>query len=83
MQCLESLIMVVESARLLLGVLIAIFHRPIGTLTMRQERATTAYFRQRGISLPTLPSETSAQNLFFFIGIFICLLEMGRILVQL
>ena len=68
-----------EVARLLLGVLIAIFHRPIGTLTMRQERATTAYFRQRGISLPMLPSDAAAQNLFFFIGIFICLLEMGKI----
>ena len=68
---------------MLLGVLIAVFHRPIGTLTMRQERATTAYFRQRGISLPTLPSDTAAQDLFFFIGIFICLLEMGKIWVLL
>ena len=75
--------MAFEVARLLFGVLIAIFHRPIGTLTMRQERATTAYFRQRGISLPTLPSDAAAQNLFFFIGIFICLIEMGKIWVLL
>lgn len=75
--------MVFELARLLLGLLIAVFHRQIGTLTMRQERATTAYFRQRGISLPTLPSDAAAQNLFFFIGIFICLIEMGKIWIQL
>lgn len=75
--------MVVEVARLLLGVLIAIFHRPIATQMMRQERATTSYFRQRGISLPAPPTDTTAQNLFFFIGIFICLIETGRIWFQL
>jgi len=82
-QCLESILMVFEIARLLVGVVIAIFHRPIATQMMRQERATDSYFRRRGISLPAPPSDTTAQNLFFFIGIFICLLEMGRIWVQL
>ncbi|HEY6251151.1 MAG TPA: hypothetical protein VI685_14425 [Candidatus Angelobacter sp.] len=75
--------MVVEITRLLLGVLIAIFHRPIATRMMRRERATDSYFRQRGISLPAPLSDTTAENLFFFIGIFICLIEVGRIWVQL
>lgn len=75
--------MVPEIARLLLGLLIAIFHRPIAIRMMRQERATDIYFRRRGITLPEPPSDTTAQNLFFFIGIFICLIEMGRIWVQL
>lgn len=75
--------MVVEIARLLLGLVIAIFHRPIGSEMMRQERATNTYFRQRGIALPAAPSDTTAQNLYFFIGIFICLLEVGRIWIQL
>jgi len=75
--------MVVEIARLLLGVVIAIFHRPIGTEMMRQERVTNTYFRQRGLTLPAPPSDATAQNLYFFIGIFICLLEVGRIWVQL
>jgi len=75
--------MVVEVTRLLLGVLIAVFHRPIALRMMRQERVIDSYFRQRGIRLPSPPSDTTAQNLYFFIGIFICLIEAGRIWVQL
>ncbi len=71
--------MVVEITRLLLGVLIAVFHRPLATRMMAQERALDVYFRRRGISLPEPPSDTVAQNLYFGIGIFICLLEAGRI----
>jgi hypothetical protein len=71
--------MVAEVTRLLLGVLIALFHRPIAAKMMQQERAIDVYFRQRGIRLPEPPSDTTAQNLYFGIGIFICLLEMARI----
>jgi hypothetical protein len=75
--------MVLELTRLLLGVLIAVFHRPIAMRMMQQERAIDSYFRQRGIRLPNPPSDATAQNLYFFIGIFICLLEAGRIWIQL
>ena len=71
--------MVVEVSRLLLGVLIAVFHRPIAVRMMRQERAIDSYFRQRGIYFPAPPSDNAAQNLYFFIGIFICLAEAARI----
>ena len=71
--------MLVEVSRLLLGVLIAVFHRPIAVRMMRQERATDSYFRRRGISLPAPPSDNTAENLYFFLGIFICLTELARI----
>jgi hypothetical protein len=71
--------MVVEITRLLLGVLIALFHRPIAAKMMQQERALDVYFRRRGIRLPTPPSDNTAQNLYFGIGIFICLMEIARI----
>lgn len=71
--------MVVEVSRLLLGVLIAVFHRPIAVHVMRHERAIDSYFRQRGIYFPAPPSDHTAQNLYFFIGIFICLAEAARI----
>lgn len=79
MQCLDFNFMVVEITRLLLGVLIAVFHRPIAMRMMRQERAIDSYFRQRGISLPAPPSDDTAENLYFFVGIFICLAEALRI----
>lgn len=71
--------MVVELTRLLLGVLIAIFHKPLATLVMEQERALDLYFRRRGVNFPAPPSDTTAQNVYFLIGIFICLLEAGKI----
>lgn len=71
--------MLVEITRLLLGVLIALFHRPIAIKMMQQERAIDTYFRQRGIRLPAPPNDTTAENLYFFIGILICLVEVGRI----
>ncbi len=71
--------MVVEVARLLLGVLIAVFHRPLASKIMQHERALDGYFRSRGVHLPAPLSDVTAQNLYFTIGIFICLLEAGRI----
>jgi len=71
--------MAVEITRLVLGVLIAIFHRPLAAKIMEQERALDGFFRNRGISLPAPPSDAVAQNLYFGIGIFICLLEAGRL----
>ncbi len=71
--------MIVEVTRLLLGVLIAMFHRPLATKNMEQERALDMYFRQRGFRFPAPPSDTTAQNLYFIIGIFICLFEAGKI----
>jgi len=71
--------MVVEITRLVLGVLIAVFHRPLASKIMQQERVLDGYFRRRGVYLPAPPSDTTAQNLYFIIGIFICLFEAGRI----
>ena len=74
--------MVVEVTRLLLGVLIAIFHKPLASLIMEQERALDTFFRRRGVNFPTPPSDATAQTLYFFIGIFLCLLEAGKIWVS-
>ena len=79
MACLDSTYMIVEITRLLLGVAIAIFHRPLANMIMQQERALDGYFRSRGVQLPTPPSDATAQNLYFIIGIFIALIEAGRI----
>lgn len=71
--------MIVEVTRLLLGVLIAVFHRPLATKIMEQERALDMYFRRRGFRFPAPPSDAMAQNVYFLIGIFICLFEAGKI----
>ena len=71
--------MIVEITRLLLGVAIAIFHRTLANMIMHHERALDGYFRSRGVRLPAPLSDATAQNLYFIIGIFISLIEAGRI----
>jgi len=70
--------MIFELVRLLLGFLIAAFHRPIADYIMERERVLVIAFRQRGIPAPMLTTE-SARTVYFALGILIVLLEMGRI----
>ncbi|HET7872266.1 MAG TPA: hypothetical protein VFL42_07120 [Terriglobales bacterium] len=71
--------MVLELARLFVGVLIAIFHRPVACIIMEQERILDALLRRRGINFPAPLSDTTAQNLYFAMGVIICLVQAGRI----
>ncbi len=70
--------MVSELLRLCLGFFLAAFHRPIADFIMKQEQVLVMAFRQRGLAAPVL-SEEAARNIYFCLGIFIMLLEMGRI----
>lgn len=71
--------MMVEVARLVLGFSIALFYRPIASTILQQERVLDIYFRRRGLNLPEPLSERTAQNLYFWIGIGICLIEAAKI----
>lgn len=71
-------IMIFELLRLFLGFIIAAFHCPIADYIMEHERVLVVAFRQRGIPAPVLTTE-AARNVYFGLGIFIILLEMGRI----
>ena len=70
--------MIFEVLRLLMGLSIALFHRPIADFIMEQERVLVVAFRQRGIPAPMLTSEW-ARNIYFCLGIFIAVLEFVRI----
>jgi hypothetical protein len=71
--------MQLEIFRLLLGIAIAVFHRPLAVRIMEQERALDAYFRERGLHLPAPLSDVSAQNLYSCLGIFVALFQIARI----
>jgi len=71
-------IMIFELLRLLLGFLLAAFHRPIADYIMEHERVLVTAFRQRGIPAPIFSRE-AARNVYFGVGMFIVLLEMARI----
>ena len=67
-----------EILRLVLGFLIAAFHRPIADWIMEHERVLVVAFRSRGIPAPMLSTE-GARNVYFSLGIFVMLLEAARI----
>ncbi len=71
--------MVVEITRLVLGLLIALFHRPLADFVMEQERSLVVLFRSRGLALPPLPRTELVHDVYFAGGIFIALIELARI----
>ena len=72
-------LMLVELTRLMLGLLIAFFHRPIADFVLVQERALVITFRQRGVPLPAAPTTETGRTIYFLMGIFLALFELCRI----
>ncbi len=75
---LDHMIMV-EVTRLVLGLLIALFHKPLADFITEQDTQLVALFRQRGISVPNPFRRETARNLYFFIGIAVAMIELARI----
>ncbi len=71
--------MALEFVRLLLGLVLAYFHRPIADYVIEQERSLVLLARQRGLPLPAAPSTESGRNIYFGLGIFVVLFEVARI----
>jgi hypothetical protein len=67
-----------EVARLAVGLAILLFYRQIADFLLVRERALVVLFRQRGVPLPLLTQSTT-ENLYFGLAIFICLLQFARI----
>jgi hypothetical protein len=72
-------LMLIELARLALGLMIAFFHRPIADFMLAQERSLVIMFRQRGVPVPATPTTETGRNIYFTIGIGLAMLEMVRI----
>ncbi len=71
--------MLMEFTRLLVGLLIVCFHRPIADYVMEHERALVVLARQRGLPLPAAPTTESARSIYFGIGMFVVLFELAKI----
>jgi adenine/guanine phosphoribosyltransferase-like PRPP-binding protein len=71
--------MPLEIARLLLGLLMTALHRRIADFITERERSLVVTFRERGVALPAALSTETGRNLYFWIGIFIIVVELLRI----
>ena len=72
-----------EITRLVIGLAIAFFHRPIADFMLEQETSLVVLFRQRGLVLPSLPRRSTIHTLYFLTGIGIALFEVVRIWLRL
>lgn len=68
-----------EITRLVIGLAIAFFHRPIADFMLEQETSLVVLFRQRGLVLPSVPRRSTVHTLYFLTGIGIALFEIFRI----
>lgn len=71
--------MIAEISRLMLGLLIAFFHRPFADFMLRQERVLVVMFRQHGVPYPATPTTETGRNIYFGIGILLAMFELVRI----
>ena len=70
-----------EIARLMMGLVLAAFHRPIADFIVEQDRTLTALVRRGGVNLPQGFSLETSRTVFFFLGILVALAQMARIYV--
>ena len=75
----KAMDMGMEVARLVIGLAIAFFYRPIADFMLEQETSLVVLFRERGLSVPSVPRRSTVHNLYFFTGIGIALFEVIRI----
>jgi hypothetical protein len=68
-----------EFARVLLGLTIALFHAQLADFFRKQDRALSAAFRERGVTIPDALPKRASHNLFFLLGVTIALFSLARI----
>jgi hypothetical protein len=68
-----------DFARLVLGLIVAAFHRPIANFIMDREQALLSFFHHHGVHFPDPPSQATLHNIYFGLGLFISLFSIVRI----
>jgi hypothetical protein len=68
-----------EFAKLAAGLALMLFHKPFADFMIEQERSLVLLFRQRGVPVPPAPTTETGRNIYFCIGAFLALFEVGRI----
>jgi len=71
--------MLPEWFRLVLGLLIIMFHRQIADWILVREQEIATLLSRRGWDVPTFPTPQSAHTLYFCFGAFVCVFALLRI----
>ena len=71
--------MIIELARIVLGVVMVCFHKPIAQFMHVREQELTTFLVQRGLKVPTFPSVGVTTDVYFCLGIVVFLLSVARL----
>jgi hypothetical protein len=71
--------MILQFARLLVGLSIALFHAQLADFLRKQDRVLGDAFRERGVPMPDALSKQASHDLFFLFGVAISLFSLFRI----
>ena len=71
--------MLMEVTRLLFGILLLGFHKPVADFIVHHERILVGLLRERGLTFPAAPTTETARNIYFGIGMFVVFYEFARI----
>jgi hypothetical protein len=69
---------IMEFTRVLLGLVIALFHAPLADFLRKQDGALSATFREHGVPVPGALPERVSHDLFFVLGIAVALFSLAR-----
>jgi len=71
--------MLLEFTRMAIGLFIVVFHCRIADFIFQYEEMFATTARQRGLPLPMPPKAETLRTIYFFIGVLVVLLELGRV----
>lgn len=68
--------MIIESARIVFGVALVCFHRPIAEFMHVREQELSAYLGRRGWRTPSFPSVSVTTDVYFYLGVTFFLISL-------
>lgn len=71
--------MIIELARLVLGLLIICFHRQVADFILKREQELADLLSRRGVLLPSFPSPKFTHDLYFCLGTLVSVISLARL----
>jgi hypothetical protein len=71
--------MIIETSRIVFGVAMLCFHKPIAEFMHVREQELTAYLVQRGFQMPTFPSVSVTRDVYFCLGVVAVILSVAQL----
>ena len=73
--------MMVEFLRLIFGLILMAFHRPIADFFVELDHGFTAILRSKGLQVPMPPRQSIMHTFYFCLGMMVCVVTMMKIYV--